>query len=279
MDKKAFEQFAVLFEKSKYYPRHDARVIWEAAKQDDQEAKQIRREVWAPSRKSAALKRKLWRRGLVSPRRGPRISRGQVLRLGNGQHKLKNLRTCLLCHLLIHGRKYQKYHSKCWKVWMRSSDFQRERERRRWSTQKSGRQPIDPPYPGFMGPPPAPINLRRKYTWFMKKLSGVPVNVIAKGSGVKQSTVSIGIEDFKRRFPGSWELAFATGSSGANQERELLFPLREFKVPGRELLIRWLAGWGMALEDISRLVGYSVGEVHQILREGDEPTGVSQRLG
>ncbi len=147
---------------------------------------------------------------------------------------------------------------------MKSREFQRERERRRWSVKKPGASPIDPPIAPFRGRPTKQV--QQKYVWFMKRLVGTPVTTIAAEAGVSKPTVSIGIEDFKRWLPGSWDLVFRTGTESAIQLRETRFSLQHFSVQGREPRVRWLAGWGMRKEDISRLVGYSVGRVEGILR-------------
>jgi len=103
--------------------------------------------------------------------------------------------------------------------------------------------------------------------WFMNKLAGDRVTEIAERVGRTQPTISIGIADLKKRLPGRWSLVFVQGKQNGNRVREELFPLEDFRVLGREPLIRWLARWGMSEGDISELVNYPIGEVHGILRQ------------
>jgi hypothetical protein len=264
-------QFEPAFRRSKYAQRRyhwTAEMVWEGAQEGDEGAERIRREIMATV---AARARKVQAPNAVaSPRRGPAISRGQVLsRWPSG---IKGLRLCRLCGLLVHAR---KYHPLCWKAWMRSAAFQRERERRRWSPDKTERRPIDPEYPAFLGRLPRADKIAQKYSWFMQKIAGVPVTKLAADAGVAHPAVSNGIEDFKRWLPGDWSLVFVrrgvASAERANHERERLFPLREFKVRDRASRVRWLAEHGLAAEDIARLVGYSAGEVQGILQADSQP--------
>lgn len=149
---------------------------------------------------------------------------------------------------------------------MKSPAFQRERERRRWSPDKPGRRPIDPPYAPFLGRPPEPAKIKQRYVWFTEKLAGHSVTTLAEEAGISKAAITQGIEDFKRRLPGDFKLAFPTATKSAIRQWEMLFPLDNVRVPTREPLIRWLAQLGMRPEDIARLVGYSVGEVGGILK-------------
>jgi hypothetical protein len=96
----------------------------------------------------------------------------------------------------------------------------------------------------------------------MKKASDVPQKEIARKAGVTAATVSIGIEDFKRRLPGAWDRVFSNHTSvSGNRAREKTFPLGQLRMPGRESLIESLARWGMAPDKISRLVGYPLEDI------------------
>jgi transcriptional regulator with XRE-family HTH domain len=256
MRRELFRRFAQLFAASAYRDRYKPRIIWERAREGDPKAERIRQEVLASGYRSAWSERR--KRGVPAPQRGARVSQGQLLR--RWPSTLKGLGLCRLCWLLVHGR---KYHPECWKAWMRSSEFQQERERRRWSSDKPGRLPIDPPVPPFRGRPST--RLQEKYTWFMEKLAGVSVTQIARDAGVAKATVSIGIDDFKRRLPGSWRLVFRNGTASATHHREVLFPLDNVRAEGRGPLLKWLARYGMPAEKMSELVGYSVGQIQGIL--------------
>ena len=256
MRRELFRRFEQLFAASTYRNRYEPKIIWERAREGDAKAKRIRQEVLASGYRSSWAERR--KKGAPSPQRGSRVSRGQLLR--RWPSALKGLGLCRLCWLLVQGR---KYHTECWKAWMRSSGFQRERERRRWSPDKLGRLPIDPPVPPFRGRPSS--RLQEKYTWFMKKLDGISVTQIARNAGVTKPTISIGIDDFKRRLPGNWRLVFRNGTASANRQREVLFPLHNFRAEGRGPLLKWLARYGMPVEKMRELVGYSVGEIQGIL--------------
>jgi len=270
MRRELFRRFEKLFAASAYRNRYKPKIIWERAGEGDAKAIRIRQDVLASGYRSAwSERRKL---GPPSPQRGSRVSQGQLLH--RWPSTLKGLGLCRLCWLLVHGR---KYHTECWKAWMRSPGFQQERERRRWSSDKPGRLPIDPPVPPFRGRPST--RLQAKYTWFMEKLAGVSVTQIARNAGVAKATVSIGIDDFKRRLPGSWRLVFRNGTASANRQREVLFPLGNIRSEGRGPLLKWLARYGMPVEKMSELVGYSVGEIHGILAARPAAAGIVQQSG
>ncbi len=257
MNRELVHRFRQLFRESRYHRKYDVDVILDRARLGDPKAKRIKQEVLSLGYKAPWSERR--KSGPSSPVRGQAISKGQLFL--RWPERIKGLCLCPLCWLLVHGR---KYHPICWKTWMKSREFQRERERRRWSVKKPGRSPIDPPIAPFRGRPAKQI--QQKYVWFMRRLVGTPVTTIAAEAGVSKPTVSIGIGDFKRWLPGSWDLVFRAGTESAIQLRETRFSLQHLSVAGREARVRWLAGWGMRQEDIGRLVGYPVGRVEGILR-------------
>src|SRR5207302_1920586 len=114
-------------------------------------AKRIRAEVMGDRRRS----------GVLSPIRGHKIARGQLFKrwariASTSPSKRTGFRLCQLCWKLVHGRKYHTDPGLCWDTWRRTFSYNAERERRRRSKEKSGRRPIDPPTPGFVGRPPQP---------------------------------------------------------------------------------------------------------------------------
>jgi hypothetical protein len=110
------------------------------------------------------------------------------------------------------------------------------------------------------------VKLDEKYGWLMQKAGDVPQRDIARRAGVTEATVSIGIDDFKRRLPGAWDRVFTSRSAASgNRAREELVPLSTFRVSRQDSLIRWLARWGMAPNTISRLVGYPVAEILSVV--------------
>jgi len=74
-------------------------------------------------------------------------------------------------------------------------------------------------------------------------------------------------------------LVFRNGTASANRQREVLFPLGNIRSEGRGPLLKWLARYGMPVEKMSELVGYSVGEIHGILAARPAAAGIVQQSG
>jgi hypothetical protein len=262
MRSELFRSFERRLKRSQYARRVSARGIWEGAKVGDPQAKRIRAAVLGDRRQL----------GVLSPTRGPSIARGQLFKrwarvASHSPSTRGGFRLCQLCWKLVHGRKYHTGPGLCWDTWRRTSNYNDERERRRWSKEKLGPHPIDPPIPRFVGHLPQPGKIAQKFGWFAQNLAGLPQKRLAQEAGVSRPAVTTGIEDFKGWLPGDWSLVFARKAAVAILQERFPLPegVRKRPDPGDRHRVRWLAGWGMGDEAIRRLLGYSIGEVNGIL--------------
>lgn len=269
MQEELFRRFEHRLEHSPYKTKRTAEGVWKLAEAGDPRSRRIRHELmgWG-----LVAKRRRARQG--SPRRGPAIARGQLFK--RWASKRQGFALCRLCWKLVHGRKYHASEKRgrqsvgpalCWEAWRDSPEFQEERERRRWAKEKPGRQPIEPPVPGFVGHLPQPHKIAQKFGWFARNLDGMPQKQLADEVRVSQPAVATGIENFKRWLPGDWTLVFYRKSTGAILQQAFPLPegIRASRRRGDEHRVRWLIRWGMSEDAISSLLGYSVGDVRGIL--------------
>lgn len=264
-----FRRFERRFEKSQYAKKNrTALVVWEHAQNKFPEAKRIVDELmgWGHFAK---------RRAAHSSRaRARRPSRDRLFKrwaktASSTPSRRSGFQLCHLCWKFVHGRR--RYHTMCWATWRSSPEYREQLRQRRSSPPEGARGHIDPPVTRFVirfrGPVPSSEKITQKFGWLALTLSGgTTQKQIAGDSHVTQPAVAIGIADFKRWLPGEWGLAFRHKETVQDLDRRFpLVSLRDHRGPHDELRVRWLARWQMGVESISRLLGYSIGQVRAIL--------------